>query len=101
MREKCRAWDTRSNNWVEGLELVIQTSGQILVIPDDVILTWSIGLKDRLGKEIYEGDIVRYYAISYQVKLDDFINLQYLKERQIELEVIGNIYEHPELLEQS
>ena len=68
------------------------------------------GLKDKNGKEIYEGDI-----ISANDMLNDFIifkdggfnldggesseNLLYQLEYYGNPEVIGNIYENPELLE--
>lgn len=81
-----------------------------------VVLMQYTGLKDMNGKEIYEGDIVKfadvvgyveYYLGSYIIKVRDgygsfydFFDFYNEKGDLVEeLEVIGNIYENPELLE--
>lgn len=71
------------------------------------------GLKDKNGKEIYEGDIVyhSYYketgkmifdlsASAYRIEwLDGKTNEMYRVDQK-SFEVIGNIYENPELLKE-
>lgn len=77
------------------------------------ILMQYTGLKDKNGKEIYEGDIVKYENEISEVVWGDydfcfgwyfFTKNQYLWETNglsnpwDETEVIGNIYKNPELL---
>lgn len=82
---------------------------------DDIHLMQSTGLLDKNGKEIFEKDIVDYkgrkaivkWHGSYAGFIYEFVDE--LKNRTVEwqplylsyykFEIIGNIYENPELLE--
>ena len=67
------------------------------------------GLKDKNGKEIYESDIVRTYGgtifryVEYRKNLFALISASSgveieFPDREGSIEVIGNIYENPELI---
>ena len=71
--------------------------------PEGVILMQFTGLKDKNGKEIYEGDIVRNHNEALTIDMVtgvvwDFRQLAMLEDQREEWEIIGNIYENPELL---
>lgn len=64
------------------------------------------GLKDKDGKDIYKGDILRCYHDEdsksiFAIKdfIDDvWLMLQEIEHVQMQWEILGNIYENPELL---
>lgn len=86
---------------------------------DDIILMQSTGLFDKNGVEIFEGDVVNacgydsdqgriykttdftgvivYRKNSFCLQCGDFLDSWWANDEEIE--VIGNIYENPELLE--
>jgi len=112
---KFRAW---LKNPVEGLPRMVPWSsdffsdssevtafGDEFPEPDgDVVLMQYTGLKDKNGREIYEGDIVASewgdwesgYVIS--VSMDDFYNFVEEGYSEEDIEVFGNIYENPKLI---
>ena len=86
----------------------------ITVSPDEIELMQSTGLKDKNGKEVFIGDIIKcMIGCPHEVYLEKeyggkyiggmpAIYLKGLREGYVwteHEEVIGNIYENPELLE--
>lgn len=127
MIPKFRAWDGAKKEMFKDT-FAITESGQVIVVeqefitipPDYVFVDYltimqSTGLKDKNGKEIFEGDIVDYKGRKAVVKWHgSYASFIYrfvdgMQERVSEwdplflacyhFEVIGNIYENPELLE--
>lgn len=86
---------------------------------DEIELMQSTGLFDKNGKEVFENDVIRdsdgfegivqydesygMYGIAYLPTLSNGIDMTFeeLKDNfRNKFEVIGNIYENPELLEE-
>jgi len=130
MRLKFRVWDKEENRmilpkylysidllkeWVTERTKCNYTFSLHSIPFDKVKFMQSTGLKDKNGKEIFEGDIVDYKGREAVVKWHgSYASFIYrfvdgLQERVSEwdplflacynFEVIGNIYENPELLE--
>lgn len=130
---KFRLWSKISKKFIEtnnpNLEFVINNNGylysienfygEIYVLPQmDIEVLQFTGLQDRNGKEIYEGDILKYnfpyderlkhISLVKFVETEASFGLKDIYGDEIPLyriaannyfEIIGNIYENPELLE--
>ena len=127
MRPKFRAWDGAKKEMFKDT-FAITESGQVVVVeqefvtspPDYVfvnhlVIMQSTGIKDKNGKEIFEGDIVDYKGrkaiIKWHGSYASFIYrfVDEMQERASEwdplflayhhFEIIGNVYENKEFLE--
>ena len=115
MREiKFRAWDKACNCMITDMNnrLHIYLNGSVSIngvwATEDIILMPYTGLRDKSGKEIYEGDIVRdWEEAQHVVEYDEGFLWPFVfdsaeeKTDSNESIVIGNIYENPELLEKT
>lgn len=102
MREiKFRAWDNEDKDML--LTPDIYLCQETAEARERYTLMQYTGLKDKNSKEIYEGDIVRLFNYS-QLQVVEWTPypevwscFNYYSEPSY-YEVIGNIYEHPDLL---
>ena len=105
---KFRAWEKKEKRILYFTLDGLQISSDIPYIIELNVMQYT-GLKDKNGIEIYEGDIVKddfdRFVIIFEnggfvaSKGDEFDRSKYRTVKINELcEVIGNIYENPELL---
>lgn len=116
---KFRAWDKKEkimyepqiiNLWVDFMGDIYCFDGNKFSVVQDSELIQYTGLKDKNGKEIFESDIyhmgdrnITYTVVWHDTGLigkqnssSSYAGLEHWRDR---IEVIGNIYENPELLE--
>lgn len=130
MIAKYRAWDSANKEMFKDT-FAITENGQVVVVeqesvassPDYVfvyhlVIMQSTGLKDKNGKEIFEGDILACKTDDEVINLNIFWDEEHalfmfeskkyneqeplaelVENNTYPFEIIGNIYENPELLE--
>lgn len=120
MREiKFRVWDIDKKKWFEKPKSILDwTYNDLTIYGDSLVWLQYTGLKDKNGKEIYEGDILDWggqmVKTIYRGCVFGFVGIERFANGRAEYsfdtitnpeittirdaKIIGNIYENPELL---
>lgn len=127
MIPKFRAWYTPFKGKTIGQEMKYGQAGRLIthaeMAPDKYVLMQSTGMKDKNSVEIFNGDVVQaeqYLTTTIPVRINGIVKysnrytmfyldngserhdlyMQSLGGSIYNFEIIGNIYENPELLEE-
>ena len=127
MRPKFRAWDTIKKEMFKDT-FAITESGQVVIVEqdfvtdtpeyvfvDNLVIMQSTGLFDKTNTEIFEGDILKSnkyitsvfyergaYCVKFRRTPNTTVTMNVISFiEKYKTKVIGNIYENPELLEDS
>lgn len=99
--------------WVHYYNPIYDKDLKIQIVQPNAVIMQSTGLKDKNGKLIYESDIVKIFHVSgtmqgkFFTDVVEWNDLRYrfdtekygVFDEDDTYEVIGNIYQNPELLE--
>lgn len=105
---KFRAWNPRSKQMVDSSKIVVgaidsETNKVFLPFCEGLIPMEFTGLHDLSGNPIYEGDIIKNvhgHILTVSIPEIYYMEFSYALEAP-DMEVIGNIYENPELLQEA
>lgn len=109
---KSRIWHKPSKSWLTDYAITQNGSIAILCVAesvfyedkDDCVVQLSTGVKDKTGREIYYGDLVKergYVSVVTEVFAAHWvINEDKMNNPSQHIEIIGNIFDNPELLTQ-
>lgn len=107
---KFRAWSKESNKMMNWYFIKSVNNLTKLLTLNHVEVMQFTGLTDKNGKEIYEGDVLKasdsIIEIEYKgrgfegiyLNKDEMFNSPIQNNNYLYWEIIGNIYENPELL---